>query len=44
MWEDAFQQKKKKPGLNFNAGLVMIGHQITAPCMSEPGYFNEFLE
>ena len=43
--QDAFQQKKKKPGLKLNSRLVMIGHQTTAPCMSKPaGYFNEFLE
>ena len=44
MRDNAFQQKKKKPAIKFNSGLAIIGHQTTAPCMSKPGYFNEFLE
>ena len=27
----SFEQKRKKPGLNFNPRLVLIGHQTTGP-------------
>ena len=39
-----FSTKEKETGWKFNSRLAMIGHQTTAPCMSKPGYFNEFLE
>ena len=32
--ENAFEQKKKKPGLKFNPGLVVIGLRTTVPRVS----------
>jgi len=29
--ENAFEQKKKKPGLKFNPGLALIGLRTTGP-------------
>ena len=31
IWENAFEQKKKKPGLKFNPGLALIGLRATGP-------------
>ena len=31
--ENAFEQKKKKPGLKFNPALALIGLRTTGPCM-----------
>ena len=33
--ENTFEQKKKKPGLKFNPGLVVIGLQTTGPRVKE---------
>ena len=36
IWENSFEQKKKKPGLKFNPGLALIGLRITGPrCLGE---------
>ena len=33
-WENAFEQKKKKPGLKFNPGLALIGPRTDWPDFS----------
>lgn len=37
--ENAFEQKKKKPGLKFNPGLVRIGLRTTGPWNLKENYF-----
>ena len=41
--ENAFDQKKKKPGLGFNPGLELIGLRITGPGLF-PADIHSFLE
>ena len=31
IWENAFEQKKKKPGLTFNLGLALTSLRTTGP-------------
>ena len=36
IWENAFKQKKKEPGLNFNPGLALISLETTGPWFPQP--------